>query len=97
MQKTGKLATDPAARCTYLPEFSGKAEGIIADYVALYNIDAGFPDVAEHIMIRHLLYSESVGYAYTEEQRDYYIKTSMGIIKRDEAYEKQIGYFGKSA
>lgn len=82
--------------CTYYPDFADKALEIINSYIKAYKPCTKFFGLAQEVMVRHLLYSESIGYNFTPEQRDYYIKTCMGIIPLDKEYERQIGYFGQS-
>lgn len=77
-------------------EFSDEAFEIINRYAQDNEVDMTYGGSAIEIMVCHLLYSESQGYTFTLEQRDYYIKTCMGIIPLDKGYEKEIGYFGQS-
>ena len=78
------------------PELADEAFELMNSYAKEHDLDMTYGGAAAEIMVRHLLHSEQVGYNFTPEQRDYYIKTCMGIIPLDKEYERQIGYFGQS-
>ena len=77
-------------------EFADEAHEIINEYARRYNKEYPYGAGATEIIVRHMLYCESVGYCFTPEQWDYGIKTCMGIIPIDKEYEKGIGFYGQS-
>ncbi len=77
------------------PEFADEAFELMNRYAKEYDLNMTYGGGAVEIMVRHLLHSESIGYTFTPEQRDYYIKTCMGIIPLDKEYEIAINYFGQ--